>query len=493
MLSQQGDSPSQTGDKPSQTGDKPSQTGDKPFQQGDSFSQTGDKPFQTLPGLHDCPDNPAQSLQKRLHTHPRPLLSAPMPQNPRTLIVMGVCGCGKSLIGSLLARKLGGVFEDADDFHLPENKDKMRAGIPLTDADRWPWLRALRARIEEMRGQTPCYVLACSALKQVYRDILRGGDARADLEFVFLSGTRETILTRMAARQGHYMPTTLLDSQFAILEAPGEGEALVVDIGRNPDNIVAQVLAQLGARVDTRNGMATLLHEQAAAAPRSEDHRRAGSLGEAAQALLGAGAGAGGGIEALQVERLVEWAEKNGCLIPDVEWTALPLVSSSTSEHEVRHCAEDQRAWKRTWPGTFGFIPRFDAAGWMPRPATPLEYLQRFEIQNLIFGDAVQVEGVMISPEPSLVIGVGAGGVSLVVSQPWLDAADEKQPHPTADEVAEVMRSAGFEAVPGAFFGWLRREDGILVLDARPDNFIKTVRGVLPIDLHLTRLPGQLA
>src|ERR1700749_128571 len=95
---------------------------------------------------------------------------------PQTLIVMGVAGCGKSLIGAMLAERFGGVFEDADDFHPASNKAKMSAGTPLTDEDRWPWYAILRARVEEMRRQTGHYVLACSALKQIYRDKLSDGE-----------------------------------------------------------------------------------------------------------------------------------------------------------------------------------------------------------------------------------------------------------------------------------------------------------------------------
>lgn len=164
---------------------------------------------------------------------------------PRTIILMGVCGCGKSLVGSLLAEKVGGIFEDADDFHPPKNKAKMTAGTPLTDEDRWPWFRILRDRIDEMRPLTPVYVLACSALKKTYRDFLREGEARQVLEFVFLKGSRELIGTRMAARKGHYMPTSLLDSQFAILEEPSAEEALTISVEPTPEAIVEDVLAGL--------------------------------------------------------------------------------------------------------------------------------------------------------------------------------------------------------------------------------------------------------
>jgi carbohydrate kinase (thermoresistant glucokinase family) len=162
---------------------------------------------------------------------------------PRTLILMGVCGCGKTLIGSMLAKRLGGIFEDADDFHSVENKAKMGASIPLTDEDRRPWLRTLRERIVEMRDKTPCYLLACSALKQAYRDVLRGDDSRELLEFVHLKGSRELIGSRMAGRKGHYMPTNLLDSQFAILEEPQD--ALTVDISGTPDQIARDILQRL--------------------------------------------------------------------------------------------------------------------------------------------------------------------------------------------------------------------------------------------------------
>lgn len=166
---------------------------------------------------------------------------------PKTWVIMGVAGCGKSLIGEMLAKALSGVFEDADDFHPPSNKPKMIAHIPLTDEDRWPWLHILRERIALHRAKTPCYVLACSALKQSYRDLLRGEDSRETLEFVYLKGTQELIGQRMASRTGHFMPTTLLDSQFATLEEPQD--AIVVDVGGTPEEIVKVILKQAGINV----------------------------------------------------------------------------------------------------------------------------------------------------------------------------------------------------------------------------------------------------
>jgi gluconokinase len=172
-------------------------------------------------------------------------MTAPAPRSPRTLIVMGVCGCGKSLIGARLAAALGGVFEDADDFHTDASKAKMRAGTPLTDDDRWPWFEALRARIEAMREQTPVYVLACSALKAVYRERLRAGDGPDDLVFLHLKGSRELIFGRMSARQGHYMPVSLLDSQLSILEETPDLWTVAID--REPEAIAAEILDRLAA------------------------------------------------------------------------------------------------------------------------------------------------------------------------------------------------------------------------------------------------------
>lgn len=169
----------------------------------------------------------------------------PLPSELRTLIVMGVSGSGKSVVGSLLATRLGGVFEDGDDFHPAANKAKMSAGTPLTDEDRWPWYAILRQRIEEMRGHTPVYVLACSALKPVYREKLRANDAGATLRFVLLDGTRELITSRMAARQGHFMPLSLLDSQLATLDPTPD--LTRVSIEPTPEEIVTDILHKLEA------------------------------------------------------------------------------------------------------------------------------------------------------------------------------------------------------------------------------------------------------
>lgn len=163
---------------------------------------------------------------------------------------MGVSGCGKSLIGSMVAERLGGVFEDADDFHSEANKDKMRAGTPLVDEDRWPWYETLRARIVEMRTRTPVYVLACSALKAVYRDRLRESDGPEDIVFIYLKGDREVIYARLSARKGHYMPASLLDSQFAILEETPD--LIAVSLAQTPAEILAETLVKLETALPTK-------------------------------------------------------------------------------------------------------------------------------------------------------------------------------------------------------------------------------------------------
>lgn len=139
------------------------------------------------------------------------------------VVVMGVTGAGKSTVGGLLAERLGLTFHDADDFHPPANIAKMSAGQPLTDDDRWPWLDAIGAHLAAHRGRG-C-IVTCSALKRVYRDRLR--EAAPDLRFVFLHGEASLVASRQAARQGHFMPASLVASQFAILETPAPEEGVI--------------------------------------------------------------------------------------------------------------------------------------------------------------------------------------------------------------------------------------------------------------------------
>ena len=166
---------------------------------------------------------------------------------------MGVSGAGKSTIASMLALRLGWTYEDADWFHPPANIEKMHSGQPLTDDDRWPWLEAVAAWIDETRGAGRHGVIACSALKRAYRDVLIG--ERTDVRLVYLEGDRDLIARRISLREEHhFMPTALLDSQLAALQEPGEDEhAIVISIDASPHDIVEAVVAKLGIETDQDN------------------------------------------------------------------------------------------------------------------------------------------------------------------------------------------------------------------------------------------------
>jgi len=153
------------------------------------------------------------------------------------VVVCGVSGAGKTVVGQRLARELGCPFLDADDYHSPANKAKMASRMPLSDEDRWPWLDALNQALREH----PDVVLACSALKQVYRDRLSAG--LADIRWVALEGSIEVLQSRMDARTDHFMPAALLDSQLAAWEPLREG--LTVDVSGSLDEVVARVLDDL--------------------------------------------------------------------------------------------------------------------------------------------------------------------------------------------------------------------------------------------------------
>ena len=160
------------------------------------------------------------------------------------IVLMGVSGSGKTSVGAMLAGRLGWEFAEGDEFHSAANVAKMRAGTPLDDADRWPWLRAIAARIDEWRHCARHGVVACSALKRAYRDILIGD--RADVALVYLRGEKRVIGDRLAARQGHYMPASLLESQLATLQEPGVGEhAVVIEVGGTVPEIVAGIVRRL--------------------------------------------------------------------------------------------------------------------------------------------------------------------------------------------------------------------------------------------------------
>ncbi|WPZ32963.1 gluconokinase [Thalassobaculum sp. OXR-137] len=164
---------------------------------------------------------------------------------PIVVVMMGVSGVGKTTIGTLLAERLGWGYAEGDSYHPPANVEKMRAGTPLDDADRGPWLAAIAADIDRWRAAGTGMVVSCSALKRRYRAILVGD--RADVRLVRLAGDEALIRARMEKRVDHYMPTSLLTSQIATLEPPsGDEDAITVDVTRPPEQCVDDILAELG-------------------------------------------------------------------------------------------------------------------------------------------------------------------------------------------------------------------------------------------------------
>jgi len=157
------------------------------------------------------------------------------------IVLIGVSGCGKTTIGIELSRTVGCLFLDGDDFHPEANIKKMSSGVPLTEEDRAPWLDTLRSNIEQCLANGENLVLACSALSRHSREILRGNSS--DVQFVYLQGSKELIAQRLKGRNGHFMSSDLLDSQFDALQEPDS--AIVVCITQSPQEIVAQVCGEL--------------------------------------------------------------------------------------------------------------------------------------------------------------------------------------------------------------------------------------------------------
>lgn len=168
-----------------------------------------------------------------------------LPSDPSVIVVMGVSGSGKSTIAAMLAQQLHWTYEDADWFHPPSNIEKMHRGEPLTDEDRWPWLQAIAAWIDATQRVGNHGIIACSALKRAYRDVLVG--KRHYVRIVYLKGEKDLIARRIAARDSHFMPPSLLDSQFATLEEPQADEhAIVVSVVPHPRHVVDTIVAALG-------------------------------------------------------------------------------------------------------------------------------------------------------------------------------------------------------------------------------------------------------
>ncbi|MHA6646228.1 gluconokinase [Mesorhizobium sp. A623] len=161
------------------------------------------------------------------------------------IVVMGVSGCGKSTIGTDIATRLGWPFDEGDRFHLPASIEKMSAGIPLEDADRWPWLEKLAGFIGEHQSAGRSSILACSSLKRAYRDLLRTGAPR--VRFLHLDGDRAVLQARLDARKGHFFPPDLLASQYATLEPLGPDEdGIVVDVDQTVEAQVETAIRELG-------------------------------------------------------------------------------------------------------------------------------------------------------------------------------------------------------------------------------------------------------
>lgn len=173
---------------------------------------------------------------------PRSVPPGPRTDLPMIVILMGVSGAGKTTVGELLAARMGWPFYDGDAFHPPANVEKMRRGIPLTDADRWPWLEALRDHVRALADEGRSAVVACSALKASYRDLLLSAGDQARI--VYLKGTPALIDARLRARSGHFFDPALLASQFEALEEPAD--VIAVDVAPPPERVVAEIVRRLG-------------------------------------------------------------------------------------------------------------------------------------------------------------------------------------------------------------------------------------------------------
>lgn len=167
------------------------------------------------------------------------------PTPPGVIVIMGVSSAGKTTTATALSERLGWPFRDADSFHPPANVEKMSRGMPLDDTDRAPWLAAIAAWIQERIAREEHGIVTCSALKRAYRDVIMAGLPGAKL--VHLVGNRALIGERMARRSNHFMPTSLLDSQFATLEPPGPDEdVLTIEVSMSPARVADAIIAELG-------------------------------------------------------------------------------------------------------------------------------------------------------------------------------------------------------------------------------------------------------
>jgi gluconokinase len=163
---------------------------------------------------------------------------------PTVLVIMGVSGSGKTTIATLLAKKLGWDYRDGDEFHPQANVEKMKSGVPLTDEDRWPWLEAIARFIDDELARGSKAIVTCSALKRRYREIII--DGRKGVRLVYLKGDKALLEKRLKKRHGHFMPSSLLQSQFDALEEPGpEENPLIVSVDGTPEQIVERIVEKV--------------------------------------------------------------------------------------------------------------------------------------------------------------------------------------------------------------------------------------------------------
>jgi hypothetical protein len=191
--------------------------------------------------------------------------------------------------------------------------------------------------------------------------------------------------------------------------------------------------------------------------------------------------------EQLQVVRLT--AAGLAVNVAEGDLDSLPVLSADTSEHKVLMPLIGTRVTKVTWPGVYGQIP-FGKGGILDRRnALPSEYLYRQALQIEIFASDIRFEGISVSSKPSIIIGAPAGEPSFVISQGFVTAANSDSPTPSDESIAAFMEEYGFNYAQNSYFGWIRAEDGVAVVDAKPDNFILSVEGVVPIDLQIAVIP----
>jgi hypothetical protein len=209
----------------------------------------------------------------------------------------------------------------------------------------------------------------------------------------------------------------------------------------------------------------------------------------AAEAIVDRGGSCTGDPASFRVEigNLESWATETRALIPTEEVDSLPRVSNHTSEHEVFYRKHDDRAVKRTWPGIYGQIPMAINGGLDRRNATPSEYLTRMALHIEVFASDLRLEGVTVSDKPSMLIGQPAGQPSIVISQRWYERGGVS----TTEAIHDFLTTEGFRPVPSSYFGWYRPDDGLVIVDAKPDNFIQTPEGLMPIDLQLALFTSE--